>query len=214
MIYFLASIIAFLVALTIHEFAHAWVANKLGDPNPKISGRLTLNPLAHIDPIGTIALPLFLFLSGLPVFGWAKPVQVDSYNFRNPRRDLGLVSLAGPGANIILAAIFSFISRIPGFSIGLASPVANILFFSLIISNLYIAIFNLIPIHPLDGGKILVGFLPPHLSYKIDGFLSQYGQILLLFLIFPFFGRSLIFTIISPVVNFFFSIFLPGPSFF
>lgn len=202
--------ISFLIALSIHEFAHAWAADRLGDPNPRIAGRLSLNPLAHLDPLGTIILPLFLIISGSPIiFGWAKPVEIDVFNFRNRRRDIGLVSLAGPLANILLALFLSFFLRILSLPLGRFSSLGPIILFSLIINNLSLAVFNLIPIHPLDGGKVLVGFLPGSNAYKVDQFLNQYGQIILLFLIFPFFGRSLISYILSPIINFVLSFFLP-----
>ncbi len=193
----------FLIALTIHEFAHSLVADKMGDPNPRISGRLSLNPLVHLDPLGTIILPLFLILSGSPlIFGWAKPVEVDIFNFRRPRRDMGLVSLAGPVANIILAVFLSLVLRILDSTVLLQTNWVTSFLAILIINNLSIAVFNLLPVHPLDGGKILVGFLPAKKAYAVDQFLNRYGQILLIFLIFPFFGFSLISLVISPIVNF------------
>ncbi len=107
----LLSVVIFFFAIIIHEYAHGWVANKLGDPTAKYSGRLTLNPLAHIDIIGTIILPLFLILTGNPVFGWAKPVPINYWNLKNPRKDMIWVGLAGPVANILLAVLANVILR-------------------------------------------------------------------------------------------------------
>lgn len=201
----------FLIALSVHEAAHAYLADKLGDPNPRLAGRLSLNPLAHIDPLGTILLPLFLIISGSPiVFGWAKPVEIDVFNLKNSRRDSGLISLAGPAANLLLAIIFSFGLRFMSLPLNYFSALINLALFSLISTNLALAIFNLLPIHPLDGGKVLVGFLPPEAAIKTDEFLHQYGQIILLLMIFPFFGRSLISLIIGPIINALFSLLIPS----
>lgn len=214
LIYLALSFLAFIVALTVHEFSHAWAAEKLGDPNPKLQGRLSLNPLAHLDPIGTVALPLLLVLTGSPVvIGWAKPVRIDPFNLRNRRRDMGLISLAGPGANFALAIIASLILRSGLLPIGYSAGALFLLF--LVITNLGLGCFNLLPINPLDGGKVLVGFLPHRLGYKVEGFLNQYGQFILIGLIFPFFGRSLLSVILTPVVDFFLNLLLPqNPLFF
>lgn len=191
--------ISLLVAITIHEAAHAWMADHLGDPTAKLMGRLSLNPLVHLDPVGTLVF-IITALAGFP-FGWGKPVQFDPYNLKNPRRDSALISLAGPASNIALASICSLIYRI--FPTGLIQ--------SIIIIDVALAIFNLIPIHPLDGGKILVAILPDREGKQYDLFLNRYGIFILFLLILPIAnGQSIISLVISPVINFLLSVFLPG----
>lgn len=204
-------ILAFAVAITVHEAAHAWMADRLGDPTARVQGRLSLNPLAHLDPVGTILIPLMLILLRSPfVFGWAKPVVFDPYNLENPRKDAALISLAGPLANFGLAIIFSIFLRIV---LTPLSPFAGIydVITPIIAVNVTLAVFNLIPIHPLDGGKILVGLLPSEEARQIDSFLNRYGIILLFLLIFPTFnGVSILSLIIGPVIKTLLSIFIPG----
>lgn len=196
--------VGLLIAVTIHEFSHALLADRLGDPTPRVQGRLTLNPIRHLDPIGTLAL----LLVG---FGWGKPVQFDPYNLANPRRDAAIISVAGPISNILLAISLSIVLRLM-----LAfSPIpfaAQAVLFPIIYINVILAIFNLIPIHPLDGGKILIGLLPPDVAHSWDRILHQYGIFMLLFLILPIFGQtSLVFSFISPTINFILSLLIPGP---
>lgn len=185
---------ALLVAVDIHEFAHAFIADRLGDPTPRINGRLSLNPLAHLDPVGTLMLLLTRF-------GWGKPVPIDPYNLENPRRDSALISLAGPASNLILATILSVIGHWPALPAG-GSLVIGHLMIPFIVLNVSLAIFNLLPIPPLDGSKILLGFLPYDLALEWEEILSQYGLIILVFLLFPFSGRSLISYLILPIINF------------
>lgn len=145
---------AVLCALALHEAAHAYAADYLGDPTPRRLGRVTLNPLAHLDVIGTLLLVLVHI-------GWGKPVPVDPRNFNRPRRDMVLVALAGPLANIVTAVILAFVLRTGGFA---AMPAASIAINALVIVSLLLALFNLLPIPPLDGSKILYGLLPVALS--------------------------------------------------
>ncbi|MFH1971607.1 MAG: site-2 protease family protein [Patescibacteria group bacterium] len=213
MILFLVWILAFLITIAIHEFAHAWMADKLGDPTARIQGRLSLNPLVHYDPIGTTLLLVLVVLRalGAPVipFGWAKPVRYDPFNLKDPRRDAALISFAGPLINLLVAGILSLLLRfafIPFFPLSFLSG----LFYPFIILNISLGVFNLIPVHPLDGGKIIVGLLPEAQAREADMFLSRYGTIILLFFIFPVFGgTSLISLIISPVINFLINLFIP-----
>lgn len=203
-------IAAFLFSLSLHEAAHAWMADRQGDPTARVMGRLTLNPLAHLDPWGTF-LFLFLLLSGSPViFGWGKPVPFDPFNLRHPRRDAALISLAGPLSNIFLAVFLAIVIRLSHLFLGPTAFLAEGILSPIIILNISWGVFNLLPIHPLDGGKVLVGFLPSSSAYKVDEFLNQYGFLILLFLIFPFGGVSPLFLILRPIVGIILSILLPG----
>ncbi|EKD62732.1 MAG: hypothetical protein ACD_52C00077G0009 [uncultured bacterium] len=197
---FFSWIAALLFAITIHEFAHAWTADRLGDPTPRLQGRITLNPIAHLDPLGTLMLILFRF-------GWGKPVQFDQFNLKNPRRDAALISLAGPASNIASAIVLSLILQLTGTVLPLILTEAIIPTF--IVLNVLLAIFNLIPIHPLDGGKILVGLLPARDAHELDTFLQKYGIFILFFLIFPLAGRSPISSFLTPIMNFILKILLP-----
>lgn len=203
--------IGFLVALTVHEFAHAAVANHLGDPTARLEGRKTLNPLAHLDPIGTVLLPLFLVFARSPiVFGWGKPVPLDSYNLKDPRRDSALVALSGPVSNLVTAVVLAVILRLIPLlpTMILLSP----LLIGLIRVNIMLGVFNLLPLHPLDGAKILLGILSDEQAYKLELFYRQFGLILLVFLLFPFFGTSPIIAVIWPIINFIIRILIPGQA--
>jgi Zn-dependent protease len=207
-------ILAFVIAITVHEAAHAYMADRLGDPTPKMMGRLSLNPLVHYDPIGTTLLLVLVVMKavGIPVipFGWAKPVRFDPYNLKNPRRDAALISLAGPGSNLILAGILGGVLR------STSTPFSPLSFLStalvpIIVLNVILALFNLVPVHPLDGGKILVGLLPPERAYDVDRFLKQYGIIVLFMLLFPVFGgTSPIFLVLEPALRVILGILIPG----
>ena len=170
------SLLLFFLAVIIHEYSHGWVAWKLGDPTAKMAGRLTLNPIAHIDPIGTILLPLILLVTNSPVlFGWAKPVPVNFNSLDNPKKDMIWVGLAGPGANILFAIILSFMLKIAGAA---ANPFLIAIISSAVIINLVLAVFNILPIPPLDGSRVLMGLLPGEISMQYAK-IEPYGLIII-----------------------------------
>lgn len=195
---------AILIAITIHEYAHGYIAYRLGDNTAFFAGRLTLNPLKHIDPIGT----LMLLFAG---FGWAKPVPVNPYNLMNPKRDMVLVSLAGPASNLILAVFFTLVFRllpVGVFQVGFGDSLFTMLYLT-IQFNVVLAWFNLIPLPPLDGFKILAGLLPHRLSAKLMAY-EQIGSFFLvgLFLLGALTGISIIGKIFFPFVQFTLSLLL------
>jgi len=189
------------------------MSDRLGDPTARLMGRLTLNPIKHLDLYGTVLVPLFLILARSPfIFGWAKPVMFDPYNLKDPKKDGALIALSGPSSNLILAAAMSIILRFMGNPF-FPSNFLNILFLYIITINITLAVFNLIPIHPLDGGKIFLGLLPDKDAVEADRFMNRYGLIILLFLIFPFGGVSPLNTIISPIIGFILKLLLPGTGY-
>jgi len=211
-LFILIGIVGFAFAIIVHEVSHGFVADKLGDPTARLMGRLTLNPIPHIDIYGTILVPALLFLLHSPfIFGWAKPVPIDPYNLKNPRKDTALISLAGPASNIIFAVLLSLFLRI----LLILYPTGPFftLFYYLIEFNIILAVFNLIPVHPLDGEKIVVGLLPAKEARGFNIFMERFGLILIFLLIFPIFnGNSLISPVINPVINFFLHFLIPGFS--
>ena len=214
MLSLIAWIIAFVVAITVHEAAHAWTSDRLGDPTARLMGRLTLNPIAHYDPIGTTLLLVLVLLRaiGVPVipFGWAKPVVFDPYNLKSPRRDSAIISLSGPLSNLILAGILSIVLHLTSSPFSVLNFLPLILY-PIIVLNVILAIFNLVPIHPLDGGKIFIGLLPAEEAKEADIFLKRYGFIILIFLIFPTIsGTSPLFLVLTPVINFVINLLMPG----
>jgi len=189
------SLIVLLFSVIIHELAHGSVAYSLGDPTAKYAGRLTLNPLKHLDLFGSIILPLLLFISGSPfLFGWAKPVPVNPYNFTDKKYGDIKVSFAGPASNILLAIVFGLLLRFIPDGIILGNPGIAILLSYIVFINIWLAIFNLIPVPPLDGSWILFSFLPTKLQ-SVQIFLKQYGIIILVLLI--LFGGPVWFAIIN-----------------
>jgi Zn-dependent protease len=192
-----------LASLTVHEAAHAWTANRLGDPTARMLGRVSLNPIVHIDLIGTVVLPIVAVLSGMPLIGWAKPVPVNISQLREPRRDFMIVAAAGPLSNIaqaILAAMAYRLVVASGADLGLTAGILDLG----VRINLLLAFFNLIPIPPLDGGNVLAGLLPPSAAGIFVG-LRQYGFIILYALMLT----GVLFELIVPPMTFMREILLP-----
>lgn len=203
----LIQIIAVAIAIIIHEVAHAFISDRLGDPTARLGGRISLDPRKHYDPVGTTLLIVTALMApiGAPVFGWAKPVMYDPYNLKNPKRDAALIAAAGPIINLLTAFMFAFLLKFFFMEI----PILNLLSLAIINISVWLAIFNLIPIYPLDGSKILYGLLPLDLAREFDAIMSRYGTLLLIFLILPFGGQSALSTLISPLARTLLSLLLP-----
>lgn len=189
-----------LFAITGHEVAHGWVASLFGDQTARLSGRLTLNPLKHIDPIGTIAVPLILLIVSNFIFGWAKPVPVDARNLRNPRTDMVIVALAGPASNLLMALLWAAIAKlsmslpawygVPLVGMGMAGIQINIV----------LGVLNCLPIPPLDGGRALYNLLPGKLAWYFYH-LERYGFFILLILMFTGILNYILFPPIGFLIN-------------
>lgn len=179
------ALIPLLFAITVHEVAHGWVAKQLGDPTAQRLGRLTLNPLNHVDPMGTVLVPGLLLLVHAPfLFGWAKPVPVTWENLRHPKRDMAIVAVAGPASNLVMAIFWAIIAKI-GFDLGAQSWAAIPLYYMGVFGikiNVVLMVLNLIPIPPLDGGRVAVGLLPGPLAWQLSR-LENYGFYILLALL-------------------------------
>jgi Zn-dependent protease len=199
-------LIPLVIAIVFHEVAHGLVARRLGDPTAQQRGRLSLNPIRHVDPFGTVVLPMILAISHAPVFGWAKPVPVDYRRLRNPRRDMILVALAGPGMNLLLALLGALVlAATVSISDGAQDGVplfiaANAVNFIKI--NLFLGVFNLLPVPPFDGGHVVQGLLPPTLARSF-GRIGRYSLLVLvlLLLVLPALGINIVGSTVSPIVN-------------
>jgi len=203
-----------LFGITLHEVAHGWVARRFGDPTAMMLGRLTVNPLKHIDIVGTIIVPVLLLVlhTGF-IFGWAKPVPISPRNFKNPRRDMAVVAAAGPFSNLAMAVIWALISRVAELLAPSLPWIVPLAYMGLagVLLNVALFIFNLIPIPPLDGGRVLVGILPRNLANKVDS-IERYGSfiplvvLMLVFYIFP----GVLSMVLGPPVNWLSQLLLGG----
>jgi len=194
------SILPLLFAITVHEVAHGWVAMHLGDPTAQRLGRLTLNPLKHIDPLGTILIPaLLLLLKTGFVFGWAKPVPVTWENLRRPKRDMVLVAAAGPGANLLMALIWGAVAKLgtllPEPAAWVAEPLKYMGVIGIMI-NIVLMVFNLFPLPPLDGGRVAVGLLPGPWGWRLSR-LEPFGFFIILALMIT----GLLWVVIEPLMR-------------
>jgi len=194
------ALIALGISVIMHEYMHGWTAEKFGDSTARIAGRLTFNPLAHIDPLGSILLPLLLAWQHLPILGWAKPVPVNFNALRNPKRDMIWVGLAGPAINMVIAIIGSLILRT-----GIVNPSSLLETFlmNLVVINLVLGIFNLIPIPPLDGSRVVMGILPDRISYEYAK-LERFGFFIIIILLY----MGVLSNFLMPIVNWLTTIFL------
>lgn len=191
------ALIVLLFSLTVHETAHAWTANRLGDPTARLLGRISFNPLVHADPIGTIVFPLIAAISGAPLIGWAKPVPVSVSRLGHPRRDYMLVAAAGPASNLVLALVAAIALRlvtVTPVTLGepnISAPIASLLS-QLRQLNVLLAVFNMIPIPPLDGGRVAVGILPHALAMPLAR-LERVGLLIIILVMFilPMLGREI-----------------------
>jgi Zn-dependent protease len=213
-------IIAFLFAISVHESAHAWMANLRGDPTARMLGRITLNPIKHIDPIGTVLLPLVAAFTGIPMLGWAKPTPVNPRNFRNPVLDDVLTSIVGPISNFAVACSATTALLIVKFSSGIGRQVIDqvvgpiplrsqsilvplcVLLYELMVINIVLGVFNLIPVPPLDGSHVLRHFLPEPLRRAYD-MLGMFGLLILVY-----FGGNFLSRLLAPVLGVFYRVLL------
>ena len=178
------SFIVLIASLSFHEAAHAWMANRLGDPTARQLGRLTLNPVAHVDLIGTVLFPLVAMFTGVPIIGWAKPVPVNPQYFPHPRQGFALVALAGPVSNLILATGAAIVWHLIPSSGGIAAlPYLPSIVLQFVVINVLLAVFNMIPVPPLDGGNVLMGLLPVE-GARLVNTLRPFGFVILYVLMF------------------------------
>jgi Zn-dependent protease len=195
-----AAILPILFAITVHEVAHGWMAKQLGDPTAQRLGRLTLNPIKHIDPLGTVLIPSLAFLLGGVIFGWAKPVPITWENLRHPKRDMAIVAAAGPAANLLMAFLWALVAKIGAtLPISLQWVAAPLLYMGQIgiYVNVVLMILNLLSLPPLDGGRVVVGLLPGPLAWQLSR-VELYG----FFIVVALFATGLLATVVFPPVQF------------
>lgn len=197
-IQFIFWLIILVMSVVIHEVSHGYVAQMFGDPTPRLQGRLTLNPIKHLDMFGSIVIPLITFMAGGIIFGWAKPVEINTYNMTSRRKGELFTAFAGPASNLILAFIFGLIIRF-AYTGGLISEGFMQLSVMIVITNITLAIFNLIPIPPLDGSKILFSLLPPRYE-NVRHYMEMYSLVLVILLI------LVLWRFITPIIPFVFSL--------
>jgi len=172
------SLLILIFSLSVHEAAHAWSASRLGDDTARRLGRVSLNPIVHTDPIGTLLLPILAMISNAPIIGWAKPTPVNTRNLRHPRRDHILVTAAGPVSSLLIAVVAALALRLIPIGAGPVSMIAT----QALLLNVLLAVFNMLPIPPLDGGQIMMALLPPAISVRLR-FLYEYGFLILMALL-------------------------------
>lgn len=197
--------VVLIASLSVHEAAHAWTAHRLGDPTAQRLGRLSLNPAVHVDPIGTLLFPVIAMLTNLPLIGWAKPVPVDTRFLKHAKRDFAIIAAAGPASNVVMAVIGAVIlAVIPGIAPGdiagraVMTPLFQLLL-QFIFINVLLAVFNMIPVPPLDGGNVLLGVLPPAGAHIVEQ-LRPYGFLILYALMLT----GVLSTLLGPVAEFVF----------
>jgi Zn-dependent protease len=192
-------VIPVLFAVTVHEVAHGWVASQFGDQTAKLLGRLTLNPIKHIDPVGTILVPVIMFYASGFIFGWAKPVPVDWRNLGHPRRDMALVAIAGPAANFLMILFWAVLAKIITLLGADSNNLAQLILIMCgigITINIVLMILNLFPLLPLDGGRVMTAMLPPNLAIPFSR-LEPYGLIILVLLLFS----GILWKILLPIIS-------------
>ena len=196
--------IPIIFAITVHEVAHGWVASKLGDQTAKMMGRLTLNPIKHMDPVGTVLLPLVMIILTPYAFGWAKPVPIDWRNLRHPKRDMALVAIAGPAANLLMLMMWTLflviienVNFLPAYTLLLLNNMAAVG----IIINIILIVLNLLPLPPLDGSRVVAAFLSPAMALKYHK-LERWGLLILVALMFT----GVLGRILGPMVGFLLSL--------